>query len=581
MRDMRDWNFLDGDRGRYIRRGEARKKSAETTPGYTPTTSTSHLPRPRPSLYEAAVNGHSNQLVAVKIVEEGNQDCLLREYQALNELTSLSSVPRVREFNYDQSFAFIALEYLGNDWISLDKDIQRNGPFKERPNGGVEFTLIRMTLEAEIGKIHRRGVVHGDLKTNHVFIKKVFQLHDTKADDYLLDYTEIKIIDFGASYLLGETSKWRGGSIGFSSPFHWNKEHREGLQFAELKAIDWYSANAILYHIYTGECFPVASPAFRLFIDRGEHKDVNEYYHQLEYSLHAKFGGEEILDDIIKTLCNPKDFVYPGKGPAKPIDLPLNFDYRSGFPLFIIFALFVGQIIRSSQTAVESFLGGTVFLLLFVLIGNDTLGLKKFSRHRRYKDLDRRLITLVTIFGIIVMSGLNFIFDFALFPIVMASTVLSIIVTVIFSSLTTKRSEPIVEGLLLAGSMAPVSVAYGLLGVLPIMAGAILRFSVARNNLARILIYGYISFILLFSRIVSQIIEIPATASLSHFVYTEESPIFLFNILLYICSAELGFRAASRYQKTGVRIVFVSQILVLSTIAVFCQLALSILFAGQ
>lgn len=545
---MNDWEFLDGDYGRYVRRGGPKKRSAESTPGYTPTTNSSHLPRPHPDLYEAAVNGHGNQLVALKTVGENDQDCLLREFQALNKLTGLDCVPKIREFNYDHGLAFIAFEFLGEEWVSLDKDIQTSGSFKERLHGDEQFFILRNSLEKAIVKLHGKGVVHGDLKSNHIFIKKKYE-QNLEDSESALDYSIVKIVDFGASYLIGETSKWRGGSIGFSNPYHWNHEHRDGLQFSELQAIDWYSTYAILFHVYTGECFPVASPAFRLFINPKIQPEVKEYYRQLETGLHAKLGGEEILVDIVSYLCNPSDFEYPGKLPNKPIFANLKFNFQSGFPLLVIFFLFGGHIIQSRVTILESTAGAIIFSFFFILVGSNTLVSQGKANIRNLSTNTAWFVTALAVIGIFFINSLTLLSETHLFPLIFISTIFAIGVIVFSSPLLPKPIDPLVEGLLLFGILASINIPYSLLGILPIASGIIFSFKIVNRNLSRVCTYSFVSLVAVYSWAILEVQGARFYTFGLNIPHLADESLLLLNMLIWFTFGEISIRSTYHYRK--------------------------------
>lgn len=567
---MSDWKFLDGDHGRYVRRGGPKKRSAESTPGYTPTTNSSHLPRPHPDLFEAAVNGHEKQLVALKTVELNDQDCLLREFQALSKLSGLDCVPKVREFNYDQGQAFIALEYLGEEWVSLDKDIQSFGPFKDRLNGEEQFRLFRNSLENTISKFHNKGVVHGDLKSNHIFIKKKRNLK-LEDGESALDYSSIKIIDFGASYLYGETSKWRGGSIGFSNPYHWNHEHRDGLQFSELQAIDWYSLYAIFFHVYMGECFPVASPAFRLFINPRLQPDVNEYYKQLETSLHSKLGGEETLVDVIRCLCNPKDFEYPNRFKNNSVFANLNLDFRPNFSIFMMFLLFIGQIAHASDTVLESMLGAILFLFFFIVFGSNSFILQNRENNKVAKNHMTWLLTIIVAIGVIFLNGLNLFSEANLFPLILISTFIALSVVIFSSPILPNPLDSKIAGLLLGGVLSPLSIPHTLLIVFSVGSGIIFGIKIVHRNLARVYTYAFIFFVAINSWAVLEVRGVHFFSFGSKVPFLVDESLFLLNTLIWCLLGELSIRATYQFKKNRGIEAFIWKLIILFLAALLYQ----------
>ena len=131
-----------------------------------------------------------------------------------------------------------------------------------------------------------------------------------------LDFSEVRIIDFGTAYL-GSIENWKGASLGFSTPYFWDPIHRLALSRKELNGIDWYSAYTVLYYAFTGECFPTASPAYRLLADTHKKSKNKEYFTALNEALKARFGGidlgaQKVLNTVIDALSYPDHFYYEG-----------------------------------------------------------------------------------------------------------------------------------------------------------------------------------------------------------------------------------------------------------------------------
>ena len=563
---MIDWPSLDGDLGRYVRRSGPLKRSSESTPGYTPTTSTNHLKRPHPILYEAAVNGHTEQVVAIKTVEESGQDTLLREFQALNILRGLKSVPQVREFNYDRSLAFIALEYLGDEWISLDKDIQNHKPFRERQDGQKRFEELKRSLEQALLKIHSKGVVHGDLKSNHIFIRKKKDTISSSYNDknYDLDYTDIKIIDFGASYMLGETSKWHGGSIGFSNPIHWNTDRRDGLQFSELRNIDWYSMYATLFHAYTGECFPIASPAYRLFISTTG--QVNEFFSMLERSFYSKFGGADSLHNVIHALCNPTNFTHPEN--SVPSSFPTNirkFEYLPAIPVFSIVLLLLGQILRSTLSSWETALALLFLLSSFAFLSHYSVNMPSYGRRKDSSQLIKWIVNCIVFVGVTFLNARNSIFEPRLYPLITIITVSSIFIIVLSTPVMTKPLHPIIESMLLISLLAPITIPAKLLIFLPILVGVAFSFSSLSKEWLRATAYSYSIALMLVSSILMIPQEIHWLPKLFEWSSRGFLPFLIINGFIWVIQTGLAINIIQSYKtdRNVSRLLLLSSVMVL------------------
>jgi serine/threonine protein kinase len=106
---------------------------------------------------------------------------LQREFQNL-QLLSHPNVVRVHEFDRDGDIAFFTMELLNGSLLSRVLSA-RNGVALPRPYA---LAIIR-DVGAAISHAHSRGVVHGDVNPQNIFIT-----HDG----------ELRVLDFGASHTL-------------------------------------------------------------------------------------------------------------------------------------------------------------------------------------------------------------------------------------------------------------------------------------------------------------------------------------------------------------------------------------------
>lgn len=142
-----------------------------------------------------------------------------------------------------------------------------------------EILQLQRALEKAVRIMHRRGVIHGDIKDEHVFVK----VKDPQNPTY--DFTTVRLVDFGLSYL-ETTSVWKGASLGFCHPHFWASKTR-GMSKNELQWLDLYAVDALLYLVLTDEHFPAAFPAYKDVLQPGP--DGDTYSRELEEHLNKRF----------------------------------------------------------------------------------------------------------------------------------------------------------------------------------------------------------------------------------------------------------------------------------------------------
>jgi serine/threonine protein kinase len=139
----------------------------------------------------------SGQRIAVKVLHTAvtQREELLaelqREFQHL-QLLSHPNIVRVHEFDRDGDNAFFTMELLNGVLLSRVLD-ERNAASLPRPYA---LTIMR-EVGAALAHAHSRGVVHGDINPQNIFVT---------------NNGELRVLDFGASHKLLR-DKWSAGSV--------------------------------------------------------------------------------------------------------------------------------------------------------------------------------------------------------------------------------------------------------------------------------------------------------------------------------------------------------------------------------
>jgi serine/threonine protein kinase len=241
---------------------------------------------------------------------------------------------------------FSVVECFGSDsqrvtgWVKLSELLNLPTPlWKDTESKVHDLRKLQIALYSAVRRMHMVGVVHGDLKDEHILIRR------RKGEKY--DFSNIRLIDFGFSYVEYDLSRkkhaqsdtymeydldrkkhiqsntWKGGTPGFYNPIYWNKANRYGLTRQRLHALDYYSANTILFYALTGECFPASSATYSSLADgRGviykplaDGRKPIEYYKAVDEALTDYMKKSPLSSVFLKSfladLCRPNDFSSP------------------------------------------------------------------------------------------------------------------------------------------------------------------------------------------------------------------------------------------------------------------------------
>ena len=146
----------------------------------------------------------SGQRIAVKVLHTAvtQREELLaelqREFQHL-QLLSHPNIVRVHEFDRDGDNAFFTMELLNGALLSAVLDA-RNAVALPRP-----YALVVMRdVGAALAHAHSRGIVHGDINPQNIFIT---------------NSGELRVLDFGASHKVLRDRWTAGSSLAHRTPF--------------------------------------------------------------------------------------------------------------------------------------------------------------------------------------------------------------------------------------------------------------------------------------------------------------------------------------------------------------------------
>ena len=178
----------------------------------------------------AARHTKSGRIVALKrmqkqhIVKSEMQEFVRNEVELLSELRNLRCVPKIIGTAADDSFVYIAMEYLpGGEMLDV---VNRFGGLTERPH----CQFVAACVSRAVAAVHRHGIVFRDLKLENLVVD---------ATGYL------RLIDFGLAKRSLVRTYTMCGSPRYCSP---ELITGRGVSFAG----DWWSLGICLYECFFG-----------------------------------------------------------------------------------------------------------------------------------------------------------------------------------------------------------------------------------------------------------------------------------------------------------------------------------------
>ena len=176
------------------------------------------------------IHKKTGQLRAMKLIKK-SKEFNLDEIDNLM-LLNHPNILKLYEYYYDEKEnLYIITEYIRGE--ELFNKIQENGAFSE-----VESAIIIKSVFQAITYCHSRGIIHRDLKPENILVP---------AGKTKIDYTLLKIIDFGASVLKKDDGKI---SFRFGTPYYIAPEV---LLESYNEKCDVWSIGVILYLLLLGQ----------------------------------------------------------------------------------------------------------------------------------------------------------------------------------------------------------------------------------------------------------------------------------------------------------------------------------------
>ena len=176
------------------------------------------------------IHKKTGQLRAVKIIKK-TKEFKLDEIENLM-LLNHPNILKIFEYYYDEKKnIYIIMEYIRGE--ELFNKIQEVGQFSE-----VDAAIITKSILQAITYCHLRKIIHRDLKPENILVP---------TGSSKMDYTLLKIIDFGASILKKDDGKI---SFRFGTPYYIAPEV---LQESYNEKCDVWSIGVIAYLLLTGQ----------------------------------------------------------------------------------------------------------------------------------------------------------------------------------------------------------------------------------------------------------------------------------------------------------------------------------------
>ena len=228
-----------------------------------------------------AIDTSTGGAVALKVIEDASEQALTRlthEFRALCDLSHPHLVT-MYELHVERDLPFFTMELIRGRALSqlLGAGVSPSVTFVAR-------CLLQLT--SALSTLHRRGILHGDLKPSNLLVAPGGRL---------------VVVDFGVARALEDVL--RGGESG--TPAYLAPERLRGEAFAQ--AADWYAVGAVLHELLASVRTPSDKNA-RARLDklrrlsRGLRTDAP----------HDRYGARQILDALGATPL-PRPAAWPAQ----------------------------------------------------------------------------------------------------------------------------------------------------------------------------------------------------------------------------------------------------------------------------
>ncbi|MGO9837035.1 MAG: serine/threonine-protein kinase [Polyangiaceae bacterium] len=156
------------------------------------------------------------------------------------------NVVQINDFgSFPDGIPYFVMELLVGH--TLGEVIKAGGPIP----AGRAVRIIKQVARA-LGAAHAAGVVHRDLKPDNVFLVGGSVLDPPelgRARAMLSDTADVRVVDFGASKIIGSSRLTRTGIV-FGTPHYMSPEQASGVP-VDHRA-DIYALGIIMYEMFTG-----------------------------------------------------------------------------------------------------------------------------------------------------------------------------------------------------------------------------------------------------------------------------------------------------------------------------------------
>ncbi len=194
---------------------------------------------------------HSGQRVAIKVlVPELCRDAEIvarfdREARAVGRLRTRHVAHVIEVAKTEGGLPFIVMDFLDGRDLASELEARKALPIEE----AVDYILQTC---AAMDEAHRSGVVHRDLKPANLFL--------TVESDQRI----VKVLDFGISKLVGESSKLTGAGAVMGTVVYMSPEQVRSSTDVDQRADVW-SLGVILFELLAGRA-PFEGPGHRIAV---------------------------------------------------------------------------------------------------------------------------------------------------------------------------------------------------------------------------------------------------------------------------------------------------------------------------